>query len=87
MVALKRDGQNVKGSLPMREIVTDASVLFIDLRLIAEGAGSFLGSVNSLGVRRCGSTMSRAVTWSCAWLWTRRAPQYLKFHLQNFSQK
>lgn len=33
MLALKRDGQaNVKGSLPMREIVTDASVLFIDLR-------------------------------------------------------
>jgi len=36
MLALKRDGQaNVKGSLPMREIVTDASVLFIDLRRVS----------------------------------------------------
>lgn len=36
MLALKRDGQNnVKGSLPMREIVTEASVLFIDLRRVS----------------------------------------------------
>lgn len=32
MLALKRDGHNIKGSMPMREIVTDSSVLFIDLR-------------------------------------------------------
>lgn len=32
MLALKRDGQIIKGSVQMGEIVTEASVLFIDLR-------------------------------------------------------
>lgn len=42
MLALKRDGQNIKGSLPMRELVTDASVLFIDLRRVRSRVWSIL---------------------------------------------
>ena len=45
MLALKRGGQNVIGSLPMREIVTDASVLFFDLRRLSSHVWLGLGGI------------------------------------------
>lgn len=39
MLALKRDGQIIKGSVQMGEIVTEASVLFIDLRRVSSELG------------------------------------------------
>jgi hypothetical protein len=45
MLALKRDGHNIKGSMPMREIVTDSSVLFIDLRRVSSSTLVSLSSV------------------------------------------
>lgn len=34
MLALKRDGQDAKNSSQLRELVTEASVMFVDLRRV-----------------------------------------------------